>query len=263
VERDEDEYVACRVQAAFASGFLAWQLGNREKAGRHYHTVLRLAEGASPKERKRTLLFSDATGMPGEHPAGMAIDATAAYARDNLRLAGLLRDGSSGLEGAAVGHCDGPAAIPGGVRTGGGFSMREKVPARASADRLALVGALLQATGGRCCDQCGREAAPGQKLLMCGRCNLMYYCGADCQKTAWRDGGHKATCRARSDLREGDFACAFDLKSRPELNGQFCQVVGAAGDDAARWQVTFIGTNETVALRPANVKRCRPPTAPV
>ena len=267
VELDEDEYVACRVEAAFTAGFLFWQLGDREKAGRHYHTVLRLAEGASRAERTRRLVFAATPGgIPGEHPAGVAIDAIAATARDNLRRAGLLRDGC-GFEGPAPGLRDAQAAArPGVLHSGGGIAARvTDVPRTASTsiDRMALVEALLNATGGRCCDQCGREPAAGQKLLLCGRCKLTYYCGADCQKTAWRGGGHKATCRAPSDLREGDLASAFDLKARPDLNGQFCRVVGAAGDDAARWQVTFIGTNETVALKPANVKRCRPPSGPV
>jgi hypothetical protein len=42
------------------------------------------------------------------------------------------------------------------------------------------------------CDACG--AMPAAALKKCGRCRAARYCGADCQRAAWRT--HKAACDA-------------------------------------------------------------------
>jgi hypothetical protein len=49
------------------------------------------------------------------------------------------------------------------------------------------------------CDQCGKTgvalAKEGGKLLRCTGCEQAWYCGAGCQKEAWK-AGHKVECRA-------------------------------------------------------------------
>lgn len=45
------------------------------------------------------------------------------------------------------------------------------------------------------CDTCG---ARGDKLVVCGHCRAVAYCGKDCQHRGWKspEGGHKALCKA-------------------------------------------------------------------
>jgi hypothetical protein len=38
------------------------------------------------------------------------------------------------------------------------------------------------------CDACGKEFSAN---LICGRCQSAFYCTKDCQKNAWKFGGHK------------------------------------------------------------------------
>jgi len=42
------------------------------------------------------------------------------------------------------------------------------------------------------CANCGKEGAPGVKPKQCGRCRRTSYCGAECQRAAWRL--HKVVC---------------------------------------------------------------------
>lgn len=46
------------------------------------------------------------------------------------------------------------------------------------------------------CDFCGKKDGPdgggGKGLLVCGRCKRARYCGAACQRAAWK--GHKGDC---------------------------------------------------------------------
>ena len=46
------------------------------------------------------------------------------------------------------------------------------------------------------CAQCGIAPHDGQSLLTCGRCHAVRYCSAVCQKTHWKDSGHKQQCAA-------------------------------------------------------------------
>ncbi|GAQ80092.1 hypothetical protein KFL_000460040 [Klebsormidium nitens] len=46
----------------------------------------------------------------------------------------------------------------------------------------------------RVCEHCQEPAKDGAKLKKCSKCNKARYCGAQCQKLAWR-AGHKETCR--------------------------------------------------------------------
>ena len=52
------------------------------------------------------------------------------------------------------------------------------------------------------CDVCGARALR-TPLRRCQRCCAAWYCGAACQRRAWKD-GHKAACRATDDFKIGD-----------------------------------------------------------
>ena len=47
------------------------------------------------------------------------------------------------------------------------------------------------------CSHCGKK---GVALKKCSRCMQVSYCGAECQKAAWK--GHKGSCVEKLDLRE-------------------------------------------------------------
>jgi hypothetical protein len=48
-----------------------------------------------------------------------------------------------------------------------------------------------EADGAPACDSCGKE---GSGTLQCSRCQAAFYCSKDCQRNAWKLGGHKAAC---------------------------------------------------------------------
>lgn len=54
------------------------------------------------------------------------------------------------------------------------------------------VAKLGESEGLACCDQCGSLAVAGKKLMFCGRCKKVMYCGKECQRSAWPS--HKAKC---------------------------------------------------------------------
>jgi len=56
-------------------------------------------------------------------------------------------------------------------------------------ERLRLPGAVADAPEASCCAQCGIQ---GVVLKRCTRCKGVFYCGAECQKVAWKL--HKKTC---------------------------------------------------------------------
>lgn len=60
--------------------------------------------------------------------------------------------------------------------------------------------------GGKHCDCCGKTATKVPKgLLICGRCELMYYCSKECQQKDWVDGGHKKVCHKKDCIQVGEY----------------------------------------------------------
>ena len=43
------------------------------------------------------------------------------------------------------------------------------------------------------CDVC-HTTSTAKRLSLCGRCQKAAYCGIECQRAAWRDGGHQLEC---------------------------------------------------------------------
>lgn len=48
-----------------------------------------------------------------------------------------------------------------------------------------------EADGAPACDACGKE---GSGTMQCARCQAVFYCSKECQKNAWKIGGHKQQC---------------------------------------------------------------------
>lgn len=46
-----------------------------------------------------------------------------------------------------------------------------------------------------CCSHCGRLGS----LKPCSICKLVRYCGKECQRADWREGGHKQDCKERKE----------------------------------------------------------------
>ena len=48
------------------------------------------------------------------------------------------------------------------------------------------------------CAYCGvSDSTKNVKMMLCGRCELIKYCSANCQKLDWA--GHKKVCKKKSD----------------------------------------------------------------
>lgn len=104
---------------------------------------------------------------------------------------------------------------------------------------------------GSVCDECGAHG----KLMMCQKCKKRWYCGAECQRAAWRR--HKKVCRAADDLRVGDRVIIRGLRKgdceksfcglEPKLNGMMGTIVGVA--DAELNDVVPVETREWVWWR--------------
>jgi len=60
----------------------------------------------------------------------------------------------------------------------------------------------LRAAGpGPGCSGCGKRPQTGKHLLRCAACLVTFYCGAECQRAAWKV--HKPACNAAKVQREG------------------------------------------------------------
>ena len=77
-----------------------------------------------------------------------------------------------------------------------------KVSEAATAPKAAAAGSSTREKGAagegrqleaRACHACGATGVPFKK---CIQCKVVRYCSAECQLRDWREGGHKAACKA-------------------------------------------------------------------
>ena len=54
----------------------------------------------------------------------------------------------------------------------------------------------------RGCGNCGQVPEEGETFKHCSRCKLVVYCSTACQRTHWRDGGHKQACVSVKDQHQ-------------------------------------------------------------
>ena len=97
------------------------------------------------------------------------------------------------------------------------------------------------------CDFCQKtvQELGVTRLDTCGRCKHAYYCGAECQKAAWK-AGHRRACRPANCLQVGDIMYLYGLKNRVDLNGRLVRLVGPKRDGdnkttttTAEWKVSL------------------------
>jgi len=104
--------------------------------------------------------------------------------------------------------------------------------------------------GGMECDFCHKtvQELGVTTLKSCSRCKAAYYCGTECQTTAWKM-GHKGACRSPKSRQVGDLMRIQGLKNRPELNGRLVRLwVPEFSNEttvtADRWQVSLFAEHE-------------------
>ncbi|KAJ1483376.1 hypothetical protein T484DRAFT_2591122 [Baffinella frigidus] len=78
------------------------------------------------------------------------------------------------------------------------------------------------------CAHCGTRPT-GVDLKRCARCRQVFYCGAECQKAAWK--GHKKTC---APLTQKASALAQKRSAPAHINDVFASM--SAAHDAGDWQ---------------------------
>jgi hypothetical protein len=82
------------------------------------------------------------------------------------------------------------------------------------------------------CDACGKEFSAN---LICSRCQSAFYCTKECQKNAWKFGGHKELCDGMKEQCDRDAKRVVQALTRRNtedceaLEGDLLQVLNGAG----------------------------------
>jgi hypothetical protein len=82
------------------------------------------------------------------------------------------------------------------------------------------------------CDSCGKEFSAN---LVCSRCQSAFYCTKECQKNAWKQGGHKQLCGGMKEQCGRDAKCVVQALTRRNnedciaLEGDLLCVLDGAG----------------------------------
>ncbi|DBA01762.1 TPA: hypothetical protein N0F65_010172 [Lagenidium giganteum] len=74
----------------------------------------------------------------------------------------------------------------------------------------------------RRCAKCDKKAPKGGELKRCTRCKCTFYCGADCQRSHWKD--HKLSCVAPDAVKADDHKIVWGLKEVSILYGPLTSV---------------------------------------
>jgi len=112
--------------------------------------------------------------------------------------------------------------------------------------------------GGNHCDCCKKSTQELNldSLLKCGRCQMVFYCSADCQRMSWNS-EHKRDCRKKGQIEVGDDMMLDRLSSRPDLNGRFVKVIGR-GKTEGKWLVRLGDTTQPMSVSADKLVRLRP-----
>ena len=225
----EAEPALFRTAAAFWYGLMKWDAHERESAARSYRRSIEMGARATADERARPFFHSErdpAGGPPIKLKlAGELIDYYVRSSRENLHAL----ESPHGWTGPPIEErtrADG-TVVPNDVR------VRPVPPSEDLAERLLV--------GGTSCDHCQRTAAEAglERLLLCNRCKMAYYCSARCQRAQW-GAGHRESCRAPGQVEVGDVMLLSGLQARPELNELLVRVLGPVAEREGRWRVKLI-----------------------
>jgi hypothetical protein len=173
-----------RLHAMYTRAWLLWRRAERGQASMRYHATLRAARAAQPADRqvKLTVNRVDAAGNPGlyEVTSGVEVDRLIALIERNLaqRATPATRDPESAEECAAMRlrhKLDMANAVDGNIgRVREGNVKRQTFWPIAGPGYHAALNAALQARSDGC-ERCG-ELAADNKLKVCNRCELVWYC---------------------------------------------------------------------------------------
>jgi len=108
------------------------------------------------------------------------------------------------------------------------------------------------------CDGCGKKKRD-EKLLVCSRCEITYYCSKECQTTHWKADprGHKQMCRKKGEFRLGDEAIVLvDL----EITQAGTHVVLLERRNNKQWLVGSMYNKEKKAVVSEDELRVMAPT---
>ena len=126
--------------------------------------------------------------------------------------------------------------------------------------------------GGLECDFCHKTVQElGVTCLdSCSRCKATYYCGKECQMSAWKE-GHKMACRSPNSIVVGDLMHICGLKNRTDLNGRLVRVLapdksnGTTATSADQWQISLYAerlqgddTTKVLLVKAKNLMHIRP-----
>jgi uncharacterized C2H2 Zn-finger protein len=54
------------------------------------------------------------------------------------------------------------------------------------------------------CHNCQEDSQEQEQLLKCGACKKVFYCSKECQKTHWKQGGHREECAKVNGKRKDE-----------------------------------------------------------
>ena len=184
---DEGEPALFRTAAAFWYGLMKFDARERESAARSYRRSIEMGTRATAAERARPYVHGerDAAGAPiiVLKRAGELIDNYVGTSRENLHVF----ESPHGYTGPPLDMQ--PCTRADGTVVEHEVRVRPVPRSEELADRLLV--------GGTSCDHCQRTAAEAglDRLLLCNRCKMAYYCSARCQRAQW-GAGHRESCRA-------------------------------------------------------------------
>jgi hypothetical protein len=223
IASDKSVQTVDRVFAYFTRGLASWDNSDRSEAARMYNKALRLSGEASAADRGAMALFNVARQLYTQR-AGNIIDYHAHHSRTNLSAI-------TGT-GTVVPTTDEERAA--------GKWMSWPDPAGSAAEQQQQQQWMDNAMRVRRdeCARCGKlRSADGVKLLVCVRCNLLWYCGKECQKAHWK-AVHKHQCRDPKGFHAGDIVRLSDLDEADKaLQDHFFRVVGAEPGVENGWRL--------------------------
>lgn len=257
VLKDKSEPALYRVHAASSMAQVMYGWHERHETAKRYRDVIRIAGKASAKERRTKV---DANSPPvtrngvvvpgpfGPRFVGDLIDETLKHAEGNLSRLGVFS------------HEPLPAEMRSNGTTAPANSIGTKVApgTELSEEKLKW----LVSVGGETCDRCGksRGGLGMASLKACSRCRKMYYCGPECQRSAWKE-THKTHCRAPGELKAGDYVRLKGSVGNPALNGLVVPLIQPVAEKVGRWEVR-VRADAVVSIAAEKMEQLRPLPVP-
>ena len=92
----------------------------------------------------------------------------------------------------------------------------------------------------------------------CSRCHVAVYCGVQCQKTAWKKGGHKQACSVLKEEKERAMLEEKERAAEASTGGKGGASGGAGGGAGGNFKVAITRADRKVAAAISKVRGKRP-----